>query len=60
VYTESAAALALSVVAEADSILAVRALRCSACGTAEVYIDGRPIVALEGGVVRRGYVPGAA
>ena len=46
VYTESAAVLALSVVAEADSILAVRALRCSACGTAEVYIDGRPIAAI--------------
>ncbi len=46
VYTESAAALALGVETETDSILAVRALRCSACGTAEVYIDGRPIAAI--------------
>ena len=46
VYTESAAALALGVETEADSILAVRALRCSACGTAEVYIDGRPITTI--------------
>ncbi len=46
VYTESAAALALGVETETDSILAVRVLRCSACGTAEVYIDGRPIATI--------------
>jgi len=46
VYTESAAALALNVETQAGGVLAVRALRCPVCGTAEVYIDGRPAAVL--------------
>ena len=46
VYTESVTPLALSIVTETDSVLAVRALKCSACGTAEVYVDGRPIATI--------------
>ncbi len=46
VYTESSETLTLNLDAVAKSVLAIRALKCSACGTAKVYIDSEPVATL--------------
>jgi hypothetical protein len=46
VYTESSETLTLNLDVVAKSVLAIRALKCSACGTAKVYIDSEPVATL--------------